>query len=157
MQQPAWIDQLQDRPVGCFILDPPMDPQQDMSNSSQHWSLTDIMKTVNVIDQSFHNEYSIILYSLYSMIEVQAALKEAPIANGSRLTVSRFIIVKVTFFMLCYFARLSSNIVFCAFKLTALLSRGLLHAPLCFVPYRIVARQVAAVRDPTPLPTSFKM
>ena len=61
----AWTKHLEDCKVGCFILDPPL----GLRTNSSAWSLRDIMKTINVIDLSFHNEYSIILYSLYSMAE----------------------------------------------------------------------------------------
>lgn len=100
MQLSAWTNSLEGLKVGCFILDPPM----GLRKNTTGWSMRDIMKTVNVIDQSFRNEYSIILYSMYSMASVQAALKLDPVADGSRLTVSRFILVKVkshNFFLFC--------------------------------------------------------
>ena len=89
----AWATSLEGHKVGCFILDPPM----ELHKGTHGWSLRDIMKTVNVIDQNFTNEFAIILYTVHSMAEVQVALKQEPIADGSRLSVSRFVIAKVNY------------------------------------------------------------
>lgn len=96
VQTSAWTELLQGVKVGCFILDPPMGLKKD----TPRWSLRDIMTTVNVIDVTFKNEFSIILYSMYSMAQVQEALEEETMSDGSRLTVSRFVMVKVSFFCL---------------------------------------------------------
>lgn len=40
------------------------------------------MQTINVIDQSFQNEYNIILYSMHDMAAVQEALTQDPVADG---------------------------------------------------------------------------
>ena len=93
MQFGSWTSFLEDYDVGCFILDPPM----RLRKNTQAWGLLEIMKTINIIDQSFNNEYSIILYSMYSQAEVQHALTRDPMADGHRLSVSRFVIVKVRF------------------------------------------------------------
>lgn len=91
MQTSAWTKFLEDCKVGCFILDLPM----GLRKNSSGWSLRDIMQTINVIDQSFQNEYNIILYSMHDMAAVQEALTQDPVADGKQFTVSRFVIAKV--------------------------------------------------------------
>ena len=91
VQMAGWVSYLQECKVGCFILDPPM----GLGKNAPGWSLCDIMKTINVIDVSFGGEFTIILYSMYSMVSVQDALTEEPMTDGSRLSVSRFTLAKV--------------------------------------------------------------
>ena len=91
VQMAGWVSYLQECKVGCFILDPPM----GLGKNALGWSLCDIMKTINVIDVSFGGEFTIILYSMYSMVSVQDALTEEPMTDRSRLSVSRFTLAKV--------------------------------------------------------------
>lgn len=69
------------------------------------WSLNQVITLVKSIEQWCAPPYTIVLYSLYSMSEVQRALVEAESNSkgkqGEGLQVTRFIMVKVSVIALC--------------------------------------------------------
>ncbi|DBB00791.1 TPA: hypothetical protein ACH3X1_000723 [Trebouxia sp. C0004] len=69
---PTWAGKLRGKKLGCFIIDVPMGLQGDTA-----WSLQQVIAVVKSIEQRCTPPYTIVLYSLYSMYDVQRALDEA--------------------------------------------------------------------------------
>ena len=81
--------------VGCFILDPPL-PLGLSDDSDDAWDLDTVLRTVAVVCGSFRPPFSIIIYSTWSMREMQVALKAHAVLHSVRLQVSEFVLMKVT-------------------------------------------------------------
>ena len=63
------------------------------------WSLEEVVQLIRTIHSCFTPPYTIVIYSLYSMGEVQRALAaaEGKQANGKdKLQVTKFVMVKVS-------------------------------------------------------------
>ena len=96
----TWAEKLKGRRLGCFIIDAPMGLHGDSA-----WSLNQVITLVKSIEQWCTPPYTIVLYSLHSMSDVQRALVEAESKSkgkqGKGLQVTRFIMVKVSVIALC--------------------------------------------------------
>ena len=98
--RPSWTQSLESRVVGCFLLDTPMG-----GDGQQAWSLEELVGDIQIIHSTFTLPYSIIIYSLYSMGEVQRALQATNEAEGSTskegLQITKFVMVKVCMCAAC--------------------------------------------------------
>ncbi|DBB03148.1 TPA: hypothetical protein ACH3X1_013378 [Trebouxia sp. C0004] len=87
---PTWAEKLKGRRLGCFIIDAPMGLRGDAA-----WTLTQVISVVGSIEQWCTPPYTIVLYSLYGLNEVQRALDEADKIKkrkqGGGLQVTHFI------------------------------------------------------------------
>lgn len=85
---------MQAKPVGCFLIDAPMGLQGDSA-----WTLEELVSLVMLINSTFTPPFTIVIYSLYSMGEVQRALNgpTSPLggSNKEKLQLTQFLMVKV--------------------------------------------------------------
>ena len=87
----TWTRHVQSRSVGCFLLDAPMGLQGDTP-----WTLEQLVALLMQIHDSFTPPFTIVIFSQYSLGEVQRALA----AQGSpgkkeRLQLTVFLMIKV--------------------------------------------------------------
>ena len=89
---PTWTRSVQSLSVGCFLIDAPMGLHGDAA-----WTLDQLVALIVLITNTFSPPYTIVIYSLYSMGEVQLALAAATDRSEKRgkLQLTKFIMVKV--------------------------------------------------------------
>ena len=92
---PTWTRAVVTKDVGSFLIDAPMG-----FDGHPAWSLDQLVGVIRIIQATFTPPYSIIIYSLYGMGEVQRGLKAADEHQGGSskeaLQVTKFIMVKVS-------------------------------------------------------------
>ena len=99
-QHLLWRNEVEGKHVGCFIIDPPMGlASKTGSFNDKRWELEDLINLVTFIASTCAAPYTIVLYSIYSIYEVQQALEETQKAayyGPVKLYVYSFIMVKVS-------------------------------------------------------------
>ena len=94
---PAWVNSLQKKDVGSFIVDAPMG-----LDGQPAFTLDQITQLIKLIHGTYDPPYSIIIYSLYSMGEVQRsvdppeeAVNKSVEGSQEKVQVTKFVMVKV--------------------------------------------------------------
>ncbi|KAL0032741.1 hypothetical protein WJX79_007095 [Trebouxia sp. C0005] len=92
---PTWTRGIQAKAVGCFIIDAPMGLLGDTA-----WTLEQLVSVILQINCTFTPPFTIVIYSLYGMGELQRALADqaSPQRGGvqEKLQLTNFIVVKDT-------------------------------------------------------------
>ncbi|KAA6417504.1 MAG: hypothetical protein FRX49_12530, partial [Trebouxia sp. A1-2] len=90
---PTWTRGIQAKAVGCFIIDAPMGLLGDTA-----WTLEQLVSVILQINCTFTPPFTIVIYSLYGMGELQRALADqaSPQRGGvqEKLQLTNFIVVK---------------------------------------------------------------
>ena len=97
---PTWTRGIQAKAVGCFIIDAPMGLLGDTA-----WTLEQLVSVILQINCTFTPPFTIVIYSLYGMGELQRALADqaSPQRGGvqEKLQLTNFIVVKVKHLHTC--------------------------------------------------------